>query len=347
MNANIIRSRVPCLAVTGLILLSTFAGQLRAQPVEKTQTSTGQVVEQKGISELPSTTPGAVITETATTPGQPKTSQDLGMNLEWQPDFAGIKHPITLPLGGYAFKLGFDYTYGERTRNDVKFTSDRYVPNLEAQIGLPHSLQFDVSVPWNYSTMTRKDSTGEDSTTHNRIGNLGFGLQQNVVGNNGGTWGFSYMINGLVGLDNNRGSDFFQVSTQSDNNNNDNTVRRDRNNNNYGLGVSGQFSANLCCGLQATINSGVMGIHSYCGCYYCFDNRISLAKTLGERFALQASYDTSITTSRDSNFVSGVQAGIIWKPTSWGQFYLGGKDRVTGGRGGDQYGAVLEFSVNR
>ena len=332
MNANIITSRVPRLSAISLILLSSFsfAGRTEAQL---------------------STAPKQVTIEAKTVETSTQTARDLGMNLEWQPDFAGIKYPLTLPLGGYAFKLGLDYTYGDRTRNDVKFTSDRYVPYLEGQFGLGHNLQFDASIPWSIATMTRKDSTGEDSTTHDGIGNVLLGLQQNVFGNDGRPYGLSFMINGMVPTASYGRNSFFGGTTQSDNNNNDNNNpgQRDRNRSDdkYGLGVSGQFSANLCCGMQATVNSGVMGIHSYCGCYYCFDNRISLAKTLGERFALQASYDTSITTARDSNFVSGVQAGIVWKPTSWGQFYLGGKDRVTGGRGGDQFGAVLEFSVNR
>ncbi len=328
MNANIITSRVPRLSAISLVLLSTFsfAGRTEAQT---------------------STTSGQGINETATTPVQPKTSEDLG----WQPDFGGIKYPITLRPGDFAIKLGLDYTYGDRTRDDVKFTSDRYVPYLEGQIGLPHNLEFDAFIPWITDTITRKDSTGEDSTTHNGIGNLGFGLKQNVVGNDGGTWwGFSYTINGFVGLDNNRGSDFSHVSTQSDNNNNDNTVRRDRNNNNYGLGVSGQFSANLGRGLQATFDSGVMVGHSCCCCCCCcacFDNLISLKENIGNNFALQGSYDASITTARDAKVVSGPQLGLIVKPTILRgrgfEAYVGVKDQLTGEHG-DHFGGVLEFS---
>jgi hypothetical protein len=330
MNANIITSKVPRLSAISLALLSafSFAGRTEAQS---------------------STTPPQVTTEAGISPAQTKTSQDLGMNLQWQPDFAGIKYPITLPLGGYAFKLGLDYTYGDRTKKDVKFTSDSYVPYLEGQFGLGHNLQFDASIPWSIDTMTRKDSTGQDSMTRDGIGNLLLGLKQNVIGNDDSRIGFSYMIDGLVPTASNGRNNFFGGTTQSDNNNNDNnnTGQRDRNRSDdkYGLGVSGQISANLCCGLQATVNSGVMGIHSYCGCYYCFDNRISLAKTLGERFALQASYDTSVTTARDAKFVSGAQLGIIVKPTimrGW-EAYAGVKDQLTGERG-DHFGGVLEFS---
>src|ERR1039457_5194417 len=105
MNAKTIATNVSTLAATSLILLAAFSftGHAQPQPIEKTQTSPGQVADQQKIDEASSTTAPNI----STTPGADrggcnfrfKTPVEFGR--PYLPDF-GADSPITIDAGAFA-----------------------------------------------------------------------------------------------------------------------------------------------------------------------------------------------------------------------------------------------------
>src|ERR1019366_6616321 len=342
MNAILINSMIPRLPAIGLILLATFAGQLRAQPIEKTQTSPGQVVNQQLIDEQPSTSApnlGKNILLDAPPPGLQNFEQN----------FAGFPDAQTLPFLGVETLVGFEYNYRQQTRNDVQRTSDTYAGDALVQIGTGKGTELYLNFPFQtYNDTTIKDRTGQDSFTRNGNGDLRAGFQVNFLGNNGGPYYLSGSVDGLIPTRSYNGNDFPRfISTLGDTNTD--TGRRDRNRNgdNYGAGVSLQASVDLPCGWQAGINSSVMFGHPDCcgyGCFYaCFDNRFNLTKTIGASWAIEATVATSVSTARRSDVQASVLGGARWTPTPWLGVFVGPTWNAT--QSGDNIGGMLQASI--
>jgi hypothetical protein len=350
MNANIITSRVPRLSVISLNLFAAvcFAGRAQAQTL---------------------TTPPQVLIESKMVEPTAQSSRDLGSTLladnsqsnnkllaaptpvppNFEQNFAGFRHANTLSFGEVETLLGFEYKYREQTRDDVKRITDTYSGDALVQIGTGKGTELYFDFPFQtYNDTTIKDRTGQDSFTRSGNGDLRGGFQYNFVGNAGGPFHVAGSLDFSVPTKSFNGNDFPRLSlTQSDNNdnnNNDNTSRRDRNRNsdNWGGGVSLQASVDLHCGWELGVDSGVMGIHSHCGCYYCFDNRLNLTKTLCNEWAVEATVDTTFSTARRSEVQAVLIAGARWTPEPKLGFCVGPSWNAT--QCGNNIGAFFEVS---
>jgi hypothetical protein len=359
MNANIITSRVPRLSAISLILLAAFslAGRAQAQPIQKTQTSTGQVVGQQLIDESSSTTSDKL----GTVPGENKSGHNFWFRTPaaslrpFNADF-GADTPITINRGWVAADVGFGYNYRERTKNDVRRTLESWDLGYSTlKLGVLNNADFEVGIPtWRINDLTMKDQTGEDSRTRSGFGNVTTRFKYNLFGNDilptpctptscghgvsalsvsadmiwpTATCGYSI-------------SDRFRMvtPTQSDNNNNDNNNndntgrrdRRDRNSDNYEGGLSLQYSYSCGCGMQMRINSGFILSESDRGCWNsCFGNRISLSQTFAQRYSALVAFDTRVSTERRSEWQGSIQAGFVYQATPNLQLYLGSGFGVT------------------
>jgi hypothetical protein len=343
MNAKIICSRVPCFSAVVLISLAllSFAGRAEAQP----DTPPKQVIIQPQIVQ-PSTS----------------TSRDLGLGLldaptpglrNFQQNFAGFSYPQTLPLGDVEVLEGFGFKYRQQTRDDVKRTSYDYsVGDTLLQIGTGKGTELYFGFPiQNFHDTTIRDRTGEDSFSRNGNGDLRAGLQINFLGNDGGPFGLSMSVDGLIPTKSNNGNDFPRFfSTLNDTNNDNDTGRRDRKRttDDYGLGVSVQATVDLPWGLQAGINSGVMLGHPdcccccCCCCCACFDNRFNVVKAVTDQWALEATVDTTVSTARHSDVQATILGGVRWTPTTWLGLYAGPTWNAT--ENGDNIGGMFQAS---
>jgi hypothetical protein len=253
--------------------------------------------------------------------------------------------PYTLSPGSVYVDVGGFYTYKDRTRGDIDRTMETAGGSLELGVGILKNLDAKIWFPGRYNFLTVTDPTGQDTRTRGGVGNLVSSLDYNFFGNDryptactpngcGGVSSLSLSANMIwptatCGYSDRFGSGFLQMPTSTgQSTGTSSSDRRDRRDwsdgGDYRGGLSLQYGYRTACGAELRVNSGFTLSDNH-GCWEsCFDNRLSISKTLfTPKFSIIAGIETQVSTSQRSDWQGQADVGFIYQFTPHLTTYIG------------------------
>lgn len=322
MNATLADSRTLRPPATALVAVFTF--YLVASAISQPVTTTPPAAVDK-------TTDAAPITSQALSalPIQDKnqftlwnmTPLELRRPFSTATDF-GALGAHTVDPGAIVADVGFGYGYRSRSFGAADRTDESWnLGRTWLKAGICNHLDFEVGLPlWQIHTQTLKDPTGHDSNTSDGFGDFETRLKYTLWGNDTGPDTFA--VAGTVKYP---------------------TTTYDKSRDDYEGGLTALFEYLCPCDLDMRINSGFRLSDDPCW-ESCFDNRISFTHPLIliDKLYAQASFNSTVSTARNSNWDGEFQTGLIYQPTPDCQIYLGTSFGVNGSA--DDYGLRLDVA---